>query len=55
MVLIDSDRPPQGCGEVSLDPVALAVASAIFKASGLCHRAMPMPMADDPVPPVRNS
>jgi isoquinoline 1-oxidoreductase beta subunit len=55
VVLIDSDRPPQGCGEVSLGPVAPAVASAIFKASGLHRRAMPMPMAVDAAPAGRKS
>jgi isoquinoline 1-oxidoreductase beta subunit len=47
VVLIDSDRPPQGCGEVSLGPVAPAVAHAIFKACGLRRRSMPMPTAVD--------
>jgi isoquinoline 1-oxidoreductase beta subunit len=47
VVLIDSDRPPQGCGEVSLGPVAPAVAHALFKAGGLRRRSMPMPTAVD--------
>jgi isoquinoline 1-oxidoreductase beta subunit len=42
VVLVPSDRPPQGCGEVALGPVAPAVASAIFRASGQRLRSMPM-------------
>ena len=41
VVLIDSDRPPQGCGEVALAPVAPAVAHAIYKATGTRMRSMP--------------
>jgi isoquinoline 1-oxidoreductase beta subunit len=43
VVLIDSDRPPQGCGEVALPPVAPAVASAIFKGTKVRLRSMPLP------------
>jgi isoquinoline 1-oxidoreductase beta subunit len=43
VVLLDSDRPPQGCGEVSLAPVAPAVASAIYKGTKVRLRSMPLP------------
>lgn len=42
VVIMASDRPPQGCGEVSLAPVAPAVASAIFNASKQRLRSMPL-------------
>ncbi|MFL9878265.1 molybdopterin-dependent oxidoreductase [Herbaspirillum rhizosphaerae] len=42
VVIVNSDRPPQGCGEVALAPVAPAVASAIFKASKRRLRSMPL-------------
>jgi len=42
-VLVDSDRPPQGVGEVVLAPVAPAVAGAILQASGRRIDAMPFP------------
>lgn len=45
VVLLDSDRPPQGCGEVSLAPVAPAVAHAIYKATKTRLRSMPFPNA----------
>jgi hypothetical protein len=41
VVLIDSDRPPQGCGEVPLAPVAPTVAYAIYKATKTRVRSMP--------------
>jgi isoquinoline 1-oxidoreductase beta subunit len=41
VVLMDSDRPPQGCGEVSLAPVAPAVAHAVYRATNKRLRAMP--------------
>lgn len=41
VVLMDSDRPPQGCGEVSLAPVAPAVAHAIYRATKTRLRSMP--------------
>lgn len=41
VVIIDSDRDPQGCGEVALPPVAPAVADALFHATGQRHRSMP--------------
>ena len=43
VVLMDSDRPPQGCGEVALPPVAPAVASAIYKGTKVRLRSMPLP------------
>jgi isoquinoline 1-oxidoreductase beta subunit len=43
VVLLDSDRPPQGCGEVSLAPVAPAVAHAIYAATKLRLRSLPFP------------
>ncbi len=42
VVIVDSDRPPQGCGEVSLGPVAPAVAHALFQATKSRRRSMPM-------------
>ena len=42
-VLVDSDRPPQGVGEVMLAPVAPAVAGAILQASGTRIDRMPFP------------
>ncbi|SDP68402.1 isoquinoline 1-oxidoreductase, beta subunit [Ralstonia sp. 25mfcol4.1] len=42
VVIVDSDRPPQGCGEVSLGPVAPAVAHALYKATASRQRSMPM-------------
>jgi isoquinoline 1-oxidoreductase subunit beta len=41
VVLMDSDRPPQGCGEVALAPVAPAVAQAVYRATRTRLRAMP--------------
>nr|WP_315592366.1 molybdopterin cofactor-binding domain-containing protein [uncultured Cupriavidus sp.] len=41
-VIVDSDRPPQGCGEVSLGPVAPAVAHALYQATKAHRRSMPM-------------
>ncbi|MDN7490475.1 MULTISPECIES: xanthine dehydrogenase family protein molybdopterin-binding subunit [Burkholderia] len=41
VVIVDSDRDPQGCGEVALPPVAPAVADAIWRATGERPRAMP--------------
>lgn len=41
VVIVDSDRDPQGCGEVALPPVAPAVAEALFRATGQRHRSMP--------------
>ena len=43
VVLMESDRPPQGCGEVALAPTAPAVANAMFQATGRRFRAMPLP------------
>lgn len=42
-VILPSDRPPQGCGEVSLPPMAPAVAQAIRRATGVRARTMPLP------------
>ncbi|WP_261524529.1 xanthine dehydrogenase family protein molybdopterin-binding subunit [Burkholderia multivorans] len=41
VVIVDSDRDPQGCGEVALPPVAPAVADAIRRATGQRPRSMP--------------
>jgi len=41
VVIVDSDRDPQGCGEVALPPVAPAVADAIWRATGERPRSMP--------------
>lgn len=43
VVILDSDRPPQGCGEIALGPTAPAVANAMFAATGKRYRAMPLP------------
>ncbi|KFJ12022.1 molybdopterin-binding domain of aldehyde dehydrogenase family protein [Delftia acidovorans] len=43
VVLVESDRPPQGCGEVALGPTAPAVATALFHATGRRFRSMPLP------------
>ncbi|WP_321785290.1 xanthine dehydrogenase family protein molybdopterin-binding subunit [Paraburkholderia sp. J94] len=40
--IVDSDRTPQGCGEVALPPVAPAVAAALFEATGTRLRTMPL-------------
>ncbi|MDR5815375.1 MULTISPECIES: molybdopterin cofactor-binding domain-containing protein [unclassified Caballeronia] len=42
VVIVASDRPPQGCGEVALPPVAPAVADALFQATGKHLRTMPL-------------
>ncbi|WP_408585599.1 xanthine dehydrogenase family protein molybdopterin-binding subunit [Paraburkholderia bannensis] len=41
VVIVESDRPPQGCGEVSTAVVAPALASALRKATGTYFRSMP--------------
>lgn len=43
VVIVDSDRPPQGCGEVAMAVVAPAVASAMAKASSSTFHSMPFP------------
>jgi isoquinoline 1-oxidoreductase beta subunit len=48
VALVDSDRPPQGCGEVSLPPVAPAVAGAIYKGTKVRLRSMPLPRQVSP-------
>ncbi|WP_321886952.1 xanthine dehydrogenase family protein molybdopterin-binding subunit [Paraburkholderia bannensis] len=40
--IVESERSPQGCGEVSLPPVAPAVAAALFEATGTRLRTMPL-------------
>jgi isoquinoline 1-oxidoreductase subunit beta len=40
--IVESDRSPQGCGEVALPPVAPAVAAALFEANGTRLRTMPL-------------
>lgn len=47
VVVLDSDRPPQGCGEVALGPTAPAVANAMFQATGRRFRSMPLPQQID--------
>ncbi len=42
VVIVASGRAPQGCGEVSLPPVAPAVAEALFQATGTRLRTMPL-------------
>lgn len=41
-VIIDSTRPPQGVGEMVLPPLAPAIADAIFSATGVRHRNLPL-------------
>jgi isoquinoline 1-oxidoreductase beta subunit len=41
VVILDSERPPQGCGEISSAVVAPALASALFQATGRHYRQMP--------------
>ncbi|WP_322032152.1 xanthine dehydrogenase family protein molybdopterin-binding subunit [Paraburkholderia sp. J76] len=43
--IVESDRAPQGCGEVALPPVAPAVAAALFEATGSRLRTMPLEQA----------
>lgn len=45
VVIVESDRAPQGCGEVALPPVAPAVAEAIYQATGARLRTMPLDQA----------
>lgn len=40
-VILDSDRAPQGCGELSSAVVGPALASALYQATGKHHRRMP--------------
>jgi isoquinoline 1-oxidoreductase subunit beta len=42
-VVLDSDRPPQGFGEVVLAPVAPALAQALLHAAGRRLDVMPFP------------
>jgi isoquinoline 1-oxidoreductase subunit beta len=42
-VVLDSDRPPQGFGEVVLAPVAPALAEALLHANGRRLDVMPFP------------
>lgn len=42
-VIIDSERSPQGCGEVACAVVAPAVAAALRRATGKAYRSMPLP------------
>ena len=56
-IVLASDRPPQGFGEVVLAPVAPAVAQALLHATGRRLDVMPFPPsafrvegADDPAP-----
>lgn len=41
VAILASERSPQGCGELSVSPVAPAVASAMFRATGQRPRSMP--------------
>jgi isoquinoline 1-oxidoreductase beta subunit len=40
--IVDSEESPTGIGEISLPPVAPALANAIFKATGQRLREMPL-------------
>lgn len=41
--IIDSDRPPQGLGEITMPPVAPAVAQALYGATKIRLRSLPLP------------
>ena len=42
-LIMPSDRPPQGVGEVVLAPVAPVIAQALLHATGRAPGAMPFP------------
>jgi len=42
-IIVASDRPPQGCGEVVLAPLAPAIAQALLHATGREIATMPLP------------
>lgn len=42
--LMASARPPRGVGEPGVPPLALALGSAIYVASGISHRVLPFPI-----------
>ena len=42
-IILPSDRPPQGFGEVVLAPLAPAIAQALLQASGRRIDSMPLP------------
>ena len=42
-IVLPSDRPPQGVGEVVLSPVAPAISQAVFHATGRRLDVMPFP------------
>src|SRR5262249_16735902 len=44
-IIVPSNRPPQGVGEVVLAPLAPAVAQALFNATGRRIDVMPFPAA----------
>ncbi|WP_440467260.1 molybdopterin cofactor-binding domain-containing protein [Pseudomonas sp. YH-1] len=41
--IIDSQRPPQGLGEITMPPVAPAVAQALYQATKIRLRSLPLP------------
>lgn len=41
--IIDSERPPQGLGEITMPPVAPAVAQALYGATKIRLRSLPLP------------
>jgi len=41
--IIDSERPPQGLGEITMPPVAPAVAQALYRATKIRLRSLPLP------------
>lgn len=43
VVFVESDRPPQGCGETATAVVAPALAGALLKATGKAYREIPFP------------
>jgi isoquinoline 1-oxidoreductase subunit beta len=45
VTLVASDAPPGGVGELGVPTVAPAVANALFRASGVRHRTLPLPAA----------
>jgi isoquinoline 1-oxidoreductase beta subunit len=41
--ILDCDEPPSGMGEPPFSPLAPAVTNALFAATGVRHRTLPLP------------